>query len=74
MNSNQLFSYWIWSQTGNEWTHPFGWEFFFLYWLNISQPNIVMDAGIHASLHANCDCQIVYAAKFDLKNQYAPPY
>ena len=30
-----------------------------------SQPNMVIDSG-HASLHSNCDHQIIYA-KFDLK-------
>ena len=34
-----------------------------------SQPNLVMDAGVRPSLHANCQHQIVYA-KFNLKIQY----
>ena len=38
-----------------------------------SQPNLVMDAGIHPSLHASCHHQIVYA-KFNLKIHYPPPY
>ena len=38
-----------------------------------SQPNLVMDAGVHLSLHANCHHQIVYA-KFNLKIHYPPPY
>ena len=37
-----------------------------------SQPNLVMDAGIHRSLHASCHHQIVYA-KFNLKIHYPPP-
>ena len=39
----------------------------------ISQPNLVMDAGVHPSLHANCLHQIVYA-KYNLKIHYPPPY
>ena len=38
-----------------------------------SQPNMVIDSGVHASLHANCHHQIIYA-KFDLKIIYPPPY
>ena len=34
-----------------------------------SQPNLVMDAGVHPSLHPNCHHQIV-CAKFDLKIHY----
>ena len=38
-----------------------------------SQPNMIMDSGIHPSLHSNCHHQIIYA-KFDLKVVYLPPY
>ena len=38
-----------------------------------SQPNLVMDAGIHPSLHASCLHQIVHA-KFNLKIHYPPAY
>ena len=38
-----------------------------------SQPKMVIDSGVHASLHANCHHQIMYA-KFDLKIIYPPPY
>ena len=38
-----------------------------------SQPNLVMDAGVYPSLHANCHHQIVYT-KFNLKIHYPPPY
>ena len=38
-----------------------------------SQPNLVVDFGIHPSLHENCHHQIVYS-KFDLKIFYSPPY
>ena len=31
-----------------------------------SQPNMIMDSGVHPSLHSNCHHQIIYA-KFDLK-------
>ena len=37
-----------------------------------SQPNMIMDSGVHPSLHSNCHHQIIYA-KFDLKVFY-PPY
>ena len=37
------------------------------------QPNLVMDAGMHPSLHASYHHQIVYA-KFNLKIHYTPPH
>ena len=38
-----------------------------------SQPNLVMESGVHSSLHPNCHHQITYA-KFNLKIHYPPPY
>ena len=38
-----------------------------------SQPNMVIDSGVHASLHLNCHHQIIYP-KFDIKIYYPPPY
>ena len=38
-----------------------------------SQPNLVMESGIHSSLHENCHHQITYA-KFNLKIYYPPSY
>ena len=38
-----------------------------------SQPNMIMDCGVHPSLHSNCHHQIIYT-KFDLKVFYPPPY
>ena len=37
------------------------------------QTNLVMNAGIHPSLHASCHHQIVFA-KFNLEIHYGPPY
>ena len=38
-----------------------------------SQPNLVMESGIHSSLHSNCHHQILFA-KFSLSIFYPPPY
>ena len=38
-----------------------------------SQPNLVMESGVHSSLHPNCHHQIVFA-KISLKIYYPPPY
>ena len=38
-----------------------------------SQPNLVMESGIHSSLHSKCHHQIVFA-KFNLSIFYPPPY
>ena len=37
------------------------------------QTNMVVDSGVHPSLHQNCHHQIVYS-KFNLKIEYPPPY
>ena len=39
----------------------------------MSQPDMVMDSGVHASLHPHCHHQLIFA-KFDLKVFYPPPY
>ena len=38
-----------------------------------SQPSMIMDSGVHPSLHSNCHHHIIYA-KFDLDVFYPPPY
>ena len=38
-----------------------------------SQPNLVMNSGVHSSLHLNCHHQIIHA-KFNLKIFYPPSY
>ena len=37
------------------------------------QPNIIMNSGVHASLHPNCHHQIIFS-KINLKIEYPPPY
>ena len=38
-----------------------------------SQPNLLMESGVHSSLHSNCHHQIIYA-RFNLKIYYPPRY
>ena len=38
-----------------------------------TQPNLVMESGVHSSLHANCHHQLPYV-KFNLNVFYPPPY
>ena len=38
-----------------------------------NQPNIVMDSGVHLSLHEKCHHQIIYS-KLNLRIEYPPPY
>lgn len=38
-----------------------------------SQPNLMIDSGIHTALYSNCHHQIFYA-KFNLHIIYLPPY
>ena len=37
------------------------------------QPNIVVEPGVHPSLHPNCHHQIIFG-KFNVKIYYPPPY
>ena len=38
-----------------------------------TQPNMVLESGVHHSLHQNCHHQIIFT-KFNLKVYYPPPY
>ena len=57
----------------NEPTHIIGESSFCIDLIFASQPNLVMESGVHSSLHPNCHHQITYA-KFNLKMYYPPPY
>ena len=39
----------------------------------VNQPNLVINSGIHPSLHQNCHHQIVFC-KLNLKIEYPPSY
>ena len=39
----------------------------------VNQPNLVIDSGIHPSLHQNCHHQIIFCNLY-LKIEYPPPY
>ena len=39
----------------------------------VNQPNLVIDSGIHPSMHRNCHHQIKFC-KLNLKIEYPPPY
>ena len=41
--------------------------------ISTTQPNLVMESGVHSSLHSNCHHHITFA-KFNLKIHYLPPY
>ena len=38
-----------------------------------SQPNLVIESGVHSSLHANCHHQVTYV-NLNLNVIYPPPY
>ena len=57
----------------NEPTHIIGDSSSCIDLIFISQPNLVMESGVHSSLHPNCHHLITYA-KFNLKIYYPPPY
>ena len=39
-----------------------------------TQPNLVVESGVHSSLHSNCHHHYITFAKFNLKIHYPPPY
>ena len=39
----------------------------------VNQPNLVIDSGIHPSLHQNCHHQVIFC-KLNLKIEYPPPH
>ena len=39
----------------------------------ITQPNMVLESGVHHSLHQHCHHQVI-SVKFNLKVYYPPPY
>ena len=45
-------------------------------WIDLiftDQPNLIVDSGVHPSLHSNCHHQITYC-KLNLSIEYPPPY
>ena len=44
-----------------------------IYLIFTDQPNLVVDSGVHPSLHTNCHHQITFC-KFNLITEYPPPY
>ena len=38
-----------------------------------TQPNLIMDSGVHPSLYSKCHHQVIYA-KLNLQMKYPPPY
>ena len=57
----------------NEHTHILPNSFSCIDLIFTSQRNMVIESGIHSSLHSSCHHQIVFA-KFNLKICYPPPY
>ena len=61
------------SQVINEPTHILDNLKSCIYLILTSQPNMIVDSGVHPLLHSNCHHQIT-DANFDLKIFYSPPY
>ena len=61
------------NQTIQEPTHILNSPSFCIDLIFTSQPNLVMESGIHSSLHSNCHHQIVFP-KFNFSIFYPPPY
>ena len=38
-----------------------------------NQPNLIMDSGVHPSLHSKCHHQVIYT-KLNFQIEYPPPY
>ena len=63
----------VWFIANSHWTYPHFGKLKFRNGFVMSPPNMVMESGVHASLHPHCHHQIILA-KFDLKVFYPPPY
>ena len=64
----------LWVEPTYFWSYPYSPKPYFMYWLNFTnQPNIVIDSGMHPSLHSNCHHQIVFS-KLNLKFKYSRFY
>ena len=68
-----LVSQFVMSQVINELTHILDNSKSCINLMFPPQPNMIMDCGVHPSLHSNCHHQIIYA-KFDLKIFCPFPY
>ena len=54
-------------------THPLNNSSFCIDLIFTTQSNLVMESGVHSSLHADCHHQLPYV-KFNLIFFYPPPY
>ena len=54
-------------------THLFNTSFSCIDLIFTSPPSLMIDSGVHSSLHPNCHHQIIYT-KFNLEIIYPPPY
>ena len=73
MRLGSITSYYGLDQIINEPTHILPTSASCIDLIFINQPNLVINNGVHPSLHQNCYYQIIFA-KIDLKVYYPPPY
>ena len=66
-------SYYGLHQIINEPTHILPSSAFCIDLISTNQPNLVINSGVHSSLHQNCHHQIIFA-KINLKVYHPPPY
>ena len=69
---NQIISQFELHQLINEPTHVLQ-NSSCIYLIFISQPNVIVESGVHPSIHPNCHHQVVFV-KFNLKICYPPLY
>ena len=61
------------NQVISDWTHILESSSSCIDLIFMSQPNLVINSGVHYSLHPNCHLQTIHA-KLNLKIFYPPPY
>ena len=64
---------WIFEQVISDSTHILESGSSYIDLIFTSQPDLVMNSGVHSSLHPNCHHQIIHA-KFNLKIFYPPQH
>ena len=73
MRLESITSYYALHQIINEPTHILPSSTSCIDLIFTNQPNLVINSGVHPSLHQNCHHQIIFA-KINLKVYYPPPY
>ena len=68
-------NFFVWNETFDIWTNTYFTALLKLHWFSflLTRPDLVIDSGIHLSLHQDCHHQVIFC-KLNFKIKYPPPY